>query len=132
MRLGACLRASSVSRSKRPRPRGIPRLDAGRACVGGTTTAIALASLKENGAMRISSRWWVAALLVCTPGIVVAQSPGGGAAPPPDVTSERLLNAADEPGAWMIYGGNYWQQRYSKSNKITTKNVGQLVPRMVF
>jgi len=77
--------------------------------------------------MRISSRCWVAAALVCTPGFLVAQSPGGGAAPARDVTTERLLNAADEPGAWMIYGGNYWQQRYSKSNKISTKNVGQLV-----
>ena len=76
--------------------------------------------------MRITSRCWVAAVLVCTPGIAEAQSPGGGAAPPPDVTTERLLNAADEPGSWMMYGGNYWQQRYSKSNKITTKNVGQL------
>jgi alcohol dehydrogenase (cytochrome c) len=82
--------------------------------------------------MRITSRCWVAAALVCTPAIAGAQSPGGGAAPPPDVTSERLLNAADEPGSWMMYGGNYWQQRFSKSNKITTKNVGQLVPRMVF
>ena len=82
--------------------------------------------------MRISSRCWVAAALVCTPGFAGAQSPGGGAAPPADVTTERLLNAADDPGSWMMYGGNYWQQRYSKSNRITTKNVGQLVPRMVF
>ena len=52
--------------------------------------------------MRISFRCWVAAALVCTPGILVAQSPGGGGAPAPDVTSERLQNAADEPGAGMM------------------------------
>jgi glucose dehydrogenase len=50
----------------------------------------------------------------------------------PEVTTERLLHAADEPGSWMIYGGNYWNDRYSKLDKISTKNVGQLVPRMMF
>ncbi|MGH7701613.1 MAG: PQQ-binding-like beta-propeller repeat protein, partial [Gemmatimonadales bacterium] len=33
---------------------------------------------------------------------------------------------------WTTYGGNDWNQRYSTLTKITTTNVGQLVPRMVF
>ena len=28
--------------------------------------------------------------------------------------SRHGLHSADEPGNWMIYGGNYWNQRYSK------------------
>src|SRR5688572_18793978 len=132
MRLGACLRASSISPGRRARRRGIPQPDPRRACAAEAATSIAPASYKENVAKRITSRCWVAAALVCGPGLAGAQSPGGGAAPTPEVTSERLLRAADEPGSWMMYGGSYWQQRYTKSNKINARNVGQLVPRMVF
>lgn len=35
-------------------------------------------------------------------------------------------------GTWTTYGGNDWSQRYSSLNKITTANVGRLVPRMMF
>jgi PQQ-dependent dehydrogenase (methanol/ethanol family) len=61
---------------------------------------------------------------------VAAQAPRSD--PFRDVTSDRLLNAADEPGNWMMYGGNYWNQRYSTLKQITTANVARLVPRMVF
>ncbi len=33
---------------------------------------------------------------------------------------------------WKTYGGTEWNTRYSGLNKITTKNVAQLVPRMIF
>jgi len=32
---------------------------------------------------------------------------------------------------WTTYGGNDWNQRYSTLSRITTANVGQMVPRMV-
>ncbi len=82
--------------------------------------------------MRIRSRWLVVPALVCTAGLAAAQAPAGDAAPAREVTPERLLNAQNEPAQWMMYGGNYWNQRYSKLNKINTRNVGQLVMRMMF
>ncbi len=82
--------------------------------------------------MRIMSRWLVAPALLCTAGLAVAQAPGGDAVQPSEVTTHRLLHAADEPGNWMMYGGNYWNQRYSKLARITTANVGQMIPRMMF
>ena len=35
-------------------------------------------------------------------------------------------------GDWTTYGGNDWNQRYSTLKTITTANVSQLVPRMIF
>ncbi|MGE5232008.1 MAG: PQQ-binding-like beta-propeller repeat protein, partial [Deltaproteobacteria bacterium] len=82
--------------------------------------------------MRITSRWLVAPTLLCSAAVAVAQAPGGGAVQPPEVTTQRLLHAADDAGNWMIYGGNYWNQRYSKLRQINTANVGHLVPKMMF
>jgi PQQ-dependent dehydrogenase (methanol/ethanol family) len=47
------------------------------------------------------------------------------------VTSEMLLNA-QASGDWLMYGGNYWNNRYSPLNQINAANVRNLVPRMVF
>jgi alcohol dehydrogenase (cytochrome c) len=60
--------------------------------------------------MRISSRWWPALALMA-----VASSA-----------------AAQGTGDWTTYGGNDLNQRYSPLKRITTANVSQLVPRMVF
>ena len=60
--------------------------------------------------MRISSRWWLALATVAV------ASPA----------------AAQGTGDWSTYGGNDWNQRYSRLKSITTANVSQLVPRMVF
>ncbi|HMH55562.1 MAG TPA: PQQ-binding-like beta-propeller repeat protein, partial [Gemmatimonadales bacterium] len=60
--------------------------------------------------MRISSRWWLALALVAV------ASPA----------------AAQGAGDWTTYGGNDWNQRYSKLKVITTANVSQLGARMVF
>jgi PQQ-dependent dehydrogenase (methanol/ethanol family) len=60
--------------------------------------------------MRISSRWWLAVAFVAV------ASPA----------------AAQGTGDWLTYGGNDWNQRYSRLKAITTANVSQLVPRMVF
>jgi PQQ-dependent dehydrogenase (methanol/ethanol family) len=40
--------------------------------------------------------------------------------------------AAAQSGEWTTYGGNDWNQRYSPLKSITTTNVAQLVPRMIF
>lgn len=82
--------------------------------------------------MSIASRCLFTPALMLFATAAVAQAPGGGSAPAPEVTSERLLNAQNEPGSWLMYGGNYWNDRYSKLNRINTKNVGQMVPRQMF
>lgn len=43
-----------------------------------------------------------------------------------NVTRERLLNADNEPGQWMTYGGNYQEQRFSRLTRITPDNISQL------
>jgi alcohol dehydrogenase (cytochrome c) len=40
--------------------------------------------------------------------------------------------AAAQGGDWTTYGGNDWNQRYSPLKTISTSNVAQLVPRMIF
>src|ERR671921_750622 len=54
----------------------------------------------------------------------------------PDVakglTSDRLLNARDEPQNWLTYYGAYDGQRYSSLDQINKENVGRLVPQWVF
>jgi len=42
------------------------------------------------------------------------------------VTSERLLNAANEPQQWMTYNGTYSEQRYSTLTSINKDNVKTL------
>ena len=58
--------------------------------------------------MRISSRWWVAPVLLAVASPVAAQ------------------------GDWTTYGGNDWNQRYSTLKLITPNNVSQLVLRKMF
>jgi len=59
------------------------------------------------------------ALALCTAGLLplaaVAQ-----------VTPERLLDAASEPGSWLIHHGDYDGQRHSELTQITPDNVGNL------
>jgi PQQ-dependent dehydrogenase (methanol/ethanol family) len=75
----------------------------------------------------------VAASLVAAP--LAAQGSGGAGDPPalPQtvVTTDMLLHAAAS-GDWLMYGGNYWNDRYSPLKTISTANVRSLVPRMVF
>jgi len=70
---------------------------------------------------------------------LAAQGSSGGtgaaaeptASPLTNVTAEMLLNA-QQSGDWLMYGHNYWNNRYSPLNQINTTNVRNLVPRMVF
>jgi quinohemoprotein ethanol dehydrogenase len=48
------------------------------------------------------------------------------AGPAANVTSARLVKAADEPGEWMTYGGTYSEQRFSRLKGIGAGNVGKL------
>ena len=48
------------------------------------------------------------------------------------VTSERLLNAAADPGNWLTYSGTYQSQRYSTLGQITRENAGKLKLSWVF
>jgi quinohemoprotein ethanol dehydrogenase len=45
---------------------------------------------------------------------------------PANVTAERLVKAASEPGQWMTYGGTYSEQRFSTLKQIDASNVGKL------
>jgi len=49
-------------------------------------------------------------------------------APPIAVGPERLLKSADEPGNWLMYGGDYGQTRFSSLSGINRSNVQNLVP----
>jgi alcohol dehydrogenase (cytochrome c) len=60
--------------------------------------------------MSISSRWWVAPILLAVAGPLAAQGRGD----------------------WTTYGGNDWNQRYSTLKSINTSNVSQLVVRKLF
>jgi alcohol dehydrogenase (cytochrome c) len=42
------------------------------------------------------------------------------------VSSDRLLRAASEPGNWLIYSGTYDSQRFSRLSQITAANVTNL------
>ena len=48
------------------------------------------------------------------------------------VTSERLLNATDEPANWLSYSGTYMSQRHSLLTDVDKSNVEQLQLKWVF
>jgi alcohol dehydrogenase (cytochrome c) len=82
------------------------------------------------------ARWSAALTLASLVAAGLAAQGSGGAgdpvpAAPSVVTTDMLLHAAAS-GDWLMYGGNYWNDRYSPLKTITTANVRSLVPRMVF
>jgi alcohol dehydrogenase (cytochrome c) len=48
------------------------------------------------------------------------------------VTYERILHAAAEPGNWLTYSGNYQGHRHSLLKQITPANVARLKPVWVY
>lgn len=48
------------------------------------------------------------------------------------VTYERILNAAREPGNWLTYSGDHKSWRYSILEQINLSNVGCLATQWVF
>ena len=87
--------------------------------------------------MRQRTGWWRAVALAClmaAPTMLVGQGSGAGAtttSPRTVVTKDMLLQAA-QSGDWLMYGHNYWNNRYSPLATINTTNVRNLIPRMVF
>src|SRR5690242_14461700 len=80
---------------------------------------------------------WSAAVAVA--GLVAAplcgQGSGGvgdlSASPHAVVTNDMLLSAAAS-GDWLMYGHNYWNNRFSPLKTINATNVKNLVPRAVY
>jgi alcohol dehydrogenase (cytochrome c) len=77
------------------------------------------------------NRWCSAVVLLGLAAPLAAQGSGGAATPAAAVTGDMLLNA-QQSGDWLMYGGNYWNNRHSPLNTINTTNVKNLVPRWVF
>jgi len=83
------------------------------------------------------ARWCATVLVACfVAAPLCAQGSGGtgdptAAAPHAVVTNDMLLNAAGS-GDWVMYGHNYWNNRYSPLKTINTTNVKNLVPRAVY
>ena len=48
------------------------------------------------------------------------------------VPFERIINADQEPGAWLTYSGNLHAHRYSKLDQINTTNVAKLKVKWVY
>jgi alcohol dehydrogenase (cytochrome c) len=48
------------------------------------------------------------------------------------ITYERLLKAAEEPGNWLMYGGDYRSHHYSRLNQITVENVHRLRAKWIY
>src|SRR5262245_51047500 len=77
--------------------------------------------------MKIQGWFGIAVLLIC----------GAGISASAQITSERLLRAADEPQNWLMYSGGYMSQRYSQLRQIDRSNVKNLelkwiLPNQVF
>ncbi len=68
-----------------------------------------------------------ALLLWVSPGYAQQPSPPPGS----PVTSERLLNASEEPENWLMYSGQYNSQRHSRLTAIDKSNVDQLEVKWV-
>ncbi len=63
----------------------------------------------------------VAVLLAsCSPAV------GDTAKAPATVTTERLLNAENEPGSWLTHGGTYEEQRFARLTAVNRDTVGNL------
>jgi alcohol dehydrogenase (cytochrome c) len=56
----------------------------------------------------------------------------GGPLAVAQVTYDQLLKAANDPGNWLTYSGQYSAQRYSRLDSLTTANVKGLSPRWIF
>ena len=77
--------------------------------------------------MKIQAWFGIAILLICSAAISAAAQ----------ITSARLLRAADEPQNWLMYSGGYMSQRYSQLRQIDRSNVKNLelkwiLPNQVF
>ena len=83
------------------------------------------------------ARWCATVLVACFVAAPLCAQGSGGAGDPTAaaahtvVTNDMLLNAAGS-GDWVMYGHNYWNNRYSPLKTVNTTNVKSLVPRAVY
>jgi len=78
------------------------------------------------------ARWCaVVAAAACSVAPLAAQGSASALSPHTSVTNDMLMQA-QQSGDWLMYGGNYWNNRYSPLTTLNTVNVKNLVPRMVF
>ena len=63
---------------------------------------------------------------VCAGLLVVTALAAGAAAQEGRVTYDHLVRAADDPGNWLMYSGQYHSQRFSRLDEIDRANVGRL------
>jgi PQQ-dependent dehydrogenase (methanol/ethanol family) len=91
--------------------------------------------------MRQWTRWCPAVAVTCLIAAPAwAQGSGQGSAIPASdaapsshtVVTQEMLLGAQQSGDWLMYGHNYWNNRFSPLTQISTTNVRTLVPRMVF
>src|SRR5438128_8484629 len=85
--------------------------------------------------MRFWARWSAMSLVValvaaplCGQGSGGVSNPGSSPPAAAVVTNEMLTNAAAS-GDWLMYGHNYWNNRFSPLKTINTANVTNRVPR---
>lgn len=71
--------------------------------------------------LRVNQHLLTAAMVLVISCTVFAGDKG-----PADVDAQRLLNADNEPGAWMSYGRDYSEQRFSQLDEVSTKTVDKL------
>src|SRR5438046_7785623 len=71
------------------------------------------------------NRTFLVAAALALASVTLAQSP-------PLVTSDRLLKAPDEPGNWLMYGGDYQSHHYSRLSQITVENVASLRVKWIY
>ena len=74
----------------------------------------------------------VAVMLLVAAGAVAARAQSPPAGTHTTVTDQMLSNAAADAKNWLSYGKDYGNTRYTRSKKITSQNVGALVPRWVY
>jgi alcohol dehydrogenase (cytochrome c) len=79
------------------------------------------------------ARWCATAAVASFAAAPLCAQGSGGVADPARavVTNDMLLNAAGS-GDWLMYGHNYWNNRFSPLKQINSTNVKNLVPRAVY
>src|SRR2546428_5266436 len=83
------------------------------------------------------ARWCATVMVACFVAAPLCAQGSGGTGDPTAaaqhavVTNDMLLNAAGS-GDWVMYGHNYWNNRYSPLKTVNTTNVKNLVPRAVY
>ena len=72
----------------------------------------------------------IIALVIAAGGLhLAAQQPATTARP---VTNQDLLDGLKDPGKWLMFGGNYANQRHSPLTDLTPQNVDGLRPQWLF